>query len=209
MDQYGYGMPWSPPFPSWPDTVVKDSGNVFSIFVQDSLVTVLNLYAPCLPPCLDTAYEDSSYHNHKQNHYRIPERETILVDSVGPAYGDFGDEGTNSDYSYQLIWYHKASGEEWGTYTRVIPLAVTDLQRQFSAKLFPNPTDGNFNIQLSMVPDTPLSFDMFDTRGQKIYTQKISAALSQINLKNLPKGFYVWEIQSGTGAVKRGKLVFE
>ncbi|MDA6072445.1 endonuclease [Flavobacterium sp. AC] len=62
--------------------------------------------------------------------------------------------------------------------------------------LYPNPTNGNFNIYFDII-NSPYSIEIISILGQKVFEKSnITDSLSTIN--NLPKGIYIVRINSGS-----------
>lgn len=59
--------------------------------------------------------------------------------------------------------------------------------------IFPNPSDGNFNIGLNNF-DSPYSLEIFSFTGQKVF-EKQNASDSVISVSYLPSGIYIVKIE--------------
>src|ERR1035437_4665255 len=65
---------------------------------------------------------------------------------------------------------------------------------QSGLKVYPNPSDGNFNLHFSEVKTSPSAVDIFNTMGEKVYTELIKGIgdfTVETNLKKLPDGVYI------------------
>lgn len=71
---------------------------------------------------------------------------------------------------------------------------------QIDTKIFPNPNNGNFNIQLNAA-DGPIEIKVFDESGKEIYQERQNdfsgSHEGTINLQNAQKGFYYLKIIQG------------
>jgi hypothetical protein len=65
---------------------------------------------------------------------------------------------------------------------------------QSGLKVYPNPSDGNFNLHFSEVKTSSSAIDIFNTMGEKVYTELIKGTgdfTVETNLKKLPVGVYI------------------
>jgi hypothetical protein len=65
---------------------------------------------------------------------------------------------------------------------------------QSGLKIYPNPSDGNFNFHFSEVKTSPSAVDVFNTMGEKVFTELIKKTgdfTLEANLKKLPVGVYI------------------
>lgn len=79
-----------------------------------------------------------------------------------------------------------------------------------SIKVYPNPSNGVFTLQSSVVSDQS-SVEVYNVLGEKVYSQfsTLHSPLS-INLSNQPNGIYLYRLISETGQmIGEGKLVIE
>lgn len=61
--------------------------------------------------------------------------------------------------------------------------------------IYPNPSDGNFNIEFSN-STIPYSIEIISFSGQKVF-EKQNAASSEVSVQNLPSGIYIIKIIKG------------
>jgi hypothetical protein len=74
----------------------------------------------------------------------------------------------------------------------------------FQFSLFPNPTDGNLTIELTLSSAQNLQFKLQDVLGREVYAseeQNISGTLTrQLDLSKLPSGTYFLKVMHGEGS---------
>ena len=66
-----------------------------------------------------------------------------------------------------------------------------------SVKLYPNPTSGVLNIQ----GEGMVSFEVYNTVGQRVMTQEVNGNAAQINTESLNTGIYFLRILANDGNV--------
>ena len=79
------------------------------------------------------------------------------------------------------------------------------------AKVYPNPNNGQFTVQLANAPK-PTRIEIYNTLGEKVYTGQLSASGPQtlIDMSNRPAGVYLYRILANDDAlVSEGKLVVQ
>ncbi|MHC0447696.1 endonuclease [Flavobacterium sp. 3-218] len=71
--------------------------------------------------------------------------------------------------------------------------------------IYPNPSDGNFNIGYGS--STSYSIEIISFTGQKVF-EKLNTSDSEISVRNLPKGIYVVQITTAEKTVTK-KIIIE
>ena len=104
--------------------------------------------------------------------------------------GDFGaaDVGTLNS------WYVEVCE------TIEMPLAVNEFAELTNFSIYPNPNNGEFEIQFKSVSDNIIKVEMFDIRGRSIFNRSFNATSSfneTINLGNLQSGIYLVKVTDG------------
>ncbi|NJN34275.1 MAG: T9SS type A sorting domain-containing protein [Saprospiraceae bacterium] len=61
---------------------------------------------------------------------------------------------------------------------------------EFKLKVFPNPSDGRFEVVVDAVSDK-MSFEIFDASGKKVHQQPANGLNTAINISHLPTGIYI------------------
>ena len=82
-----------------------------------------------------------------------------------------------------------------------------DLSRSnLDAHIFPNPSNGIFNIQIVSENIQPFTFEVFDVSGKLLKRVELNQNRAEVQLTNLPSGFYFGKITMD-GKVKVEKIV--
>jgi len=76
-------------------------------------------------------------------------------------------------------------------------------------KVYPNPTQGDFMLELPSYSGKSLQVELFDVTGKRIYAAShLSAHPVQVSLPDLPSGIYLVRAKDGTQLLK-GRIVIE
>lgn len=110
-------------------------------------------------------------------------------------------------YEKTLIYYHKMNGSTMGTYYLISGLE--DNIAVINAGIFPNPATSDFQLKLSETPPKGTVFKLYDALGRKTKEQSINEISNNIIRGNLSNGIYFWQLESESGVISKGKLVFE
>ena len=89
-------------------------------------------------------------------------------------------------------------------------ISVTSLDssvsiNQFSKsdiKVYPNPNNGQFTLELSKKPLGQLNLTISNTLGQMVYNQQPTSTTNTIDLSNVEKGIYIMDLSSPTQSFK-------
>ena len=88
-------------------------------------------------------------------------------------------------------------------------LELEDLIAGF--ELYPNPTDGNFSIELSNLQQNEATIEIFDLQGRSVFQQSLATtsgrAKADLRLENLPSGFYSVLVRDGQRQASRKIIV--
>lgn len=79
-----------------------------------------------------------------------------------------------------------------------------------SVVVYPNPNKGSFNLQVILAQNSPLTFEVFNSLGQKVYQKEYRevSVLKENYSFHLPSGVYSYRLVSANG-VYSGKLIIE
>lgn len=72
-------------------------------------------------------------------------------------------------------------------------------------KVYPNPTNGNFTLQIE-VPFTQAALTIFDVTGKQILQQNITQTVTQLSLFAYPKGMYFYHVRVNNELIT-GKII--
>lgn len=103
----------------------------------------------------------------------------------------------------QFVKYFKSDFGSFINYQFIIPdltyIANQELNREYF-DIYPNPNDGNFNINLNFAPDHTTQIQIFDMFGKnvwKITGSQITGESFGVDLSSLSKGLYFINVNSG------------
>jgi PKD repeat protein len=75
-----------------------------------------------------------------------------------------------------------------------------------TVQIYPNPTNGTFTIDIANITGS-VNLNIYNALGQMVYTSKLNAGKSQVNLNNNAPGLYLYRILNETGTtIAVGKL---
>jgi len=84
--------------------------------------------------------------------------------------------------------------------------AINDLSQNAIATVFPNPATNLLTI--TTTTSQPSEIILYDIASRKLMQQKFSGS-AILNIENLAKGVYLYEVRDEKGVVKQGKVVKE
>jgi photosystem II stability/assembly factor-like uncharacterized protein len=82
--------------------------------------------------------------------------------------------------------------------------------KEFSknVSVFPNPSKGLVNVEVSKANGSNIAINIFDTMGRVVYTKSSALSATQLDLNNLANGVYMMQVQTGENISMR-KIVIE
>jgi PKD repeat protein len=95
-------------------------------------------------------------------------------------------------------------------YIEVLPNGMVEIGVELAAKLFPNPNDGNFTIEIADKGQHNLQLHMYNALGSEVYFEEFqSNGNTRKNLKfnSLPSGVYFVHLNTNKKIVYRTKVV--
>jgi len=105
-----------------------------------------------------------------------------------------------SDISYNNNYFDNENITNENDYTNILQHNITsDHSSEYSIKVYPNPTPGNFTLVLSGIDfDNSYSFEITNMIGGRIYKIKdIRTNVIMIDISDQPKGAYLVKINTG------------
>ena len=76
-------------------------------------------------------------------------------------------------------------------------------------KLYPNPNNGKFTIESSVVSEK-WSIEIYNTLGQQVYKSPLNSAANELDLSPNAKGLYFYRVLTETGMlISEGKLIIQ
>ncbi len=71
----------------------------------------------------------------------------------------------------------------------------TDVLRNHTVRIYPNPTEGALQISISGLTDTDnCSLSIYTSQGARVMTENVNADRADINISNQPAGVYLLRI---------------
>jgi len=133
-----------------------------------------------------------------------------FCEGLGAVYfGEFSEDPWWPQGYSDLIYYHKANGEQWGTPYYFTIVGIEEKQT-INASVYPNPANEHVEISIPSVAlskHTSVQFQLFDIAGKAIQTQTIVSEKTLFTTAHLPKGIYYWRMASANQTLQQGKLV--
>jgi hypothetical protein len=109
----------------------------------------------------------------------------------------------------KLIYYHKASGEKWGSPYYFIIVGTNKIIEPH-ADIAPNPANKELIVTLRNKfgkNSSNIQFTIYDLYGQNKYTQNIIQDKNIVSVENLSDGLYYWKITSDGYLLQQGKFI--
>jgi hypothetical protein len=127
---------------------------------------------------------------------------TISTNAPTALNADSNSIGTGGTFTNQIVQ------TDQGANKNILCILSTNegLPENHGAVLYPNPSNGVFNCELSDVNEGTL--DIYNTMGVKVYSALIKDQTLKIDLSHLPKGIYLVTLQHEKG-IERGKIVVQ
>jgi hypothetical protein len=140
-----------------------------------------------------------------------------FVEGLGNVYSHMYIESNHSLTNKELIFYHKVSGDIWGTYIPITnsykgyyPNGIKEVTNESIIKIFPNPTKDILKINIenfsSFLFSSTLKLTFTNTLGQTVFVKNISEKEIEINCSDWQKGVYFWHLTDDEMKVKTGKI---
>jgi len=148
---------------------------------------------------------------------------SISVESSSTYHWDFGENA--SPRTANTVGPHTVSFSETGSKTVTLTVngisvtkqfevftttGIEDIYNQASVNVFPNPSQGAFNLLLMLRKMSDLDISVINSKGQIIYSNKLKNRIAEvnipINLSKSGKGIYILNIKGGDMNVSR-KLI--
>lgn len=128
------------------------------------------------------------------------------------AGGDASGSNGSVSFTVGQIFYTSAEGEN-GSVNQGVQQAydigvITGVENvDIVANLFPNPTVGNVQLNISNFESNAFQMNLFDASGKLIFTQKIATSTSLFSLNECASGIYTLSILKDKKQVKSFRIV--
>ena len=146
------------------------------------------------------------------------ESQSFYTDAEGKAKFEKVIPTDGLSYSVTKSGYQTVTGEfnlESGDKTINVELSLLtgmDEINLSNLKIYPNPSNGIFNIELDNKSNTDYKIKVFDITGTIVFVKDISGmntAEEQINISDKPKGIYFLSIESENGELINRKILLK
>ena len=146
------------------------------------------------------------------------ESQSFYTDAEGKAKFEKVIPIDGLSYSVTKSGYQTVTGEfnlESGDKTINVELSLLtgmDEINLSNLKIYPNPSNGIFNIELDNKSNTDYKIKVFDITGTIVFVKDISGmntAEEQINISDKPKGIYFLSIESENGELINRKILLK
>jgi hypothetical protein len=74
--------------------------------------------------------------------------------------------------------------------------------------IYPNPNNGSFNVSISEFTNKT-TVQLYNAIGQAIFSEEVKASLTNVNLKQLPKGIYFIQLKEADKVIKTSRIIVE
>ncbi len=126
---------------------------------------------------------------------------------------NYTNHGTFSSSNYFVAFGEDNKGEVFvaglydGKISRIIE-STNSLQNseRNDLKFYPNPSNGNLNIELEQVPSNTLK--IFNLSGVLEFESSLNSKINSVDISNLRRGIYIYELELNND-ILRGKLIIE
>ncbi len=97
-------------------------------------------------------------------------------------------------------------------YIEVLPNGIVEIGLELSAKIYPNPNDGIFNLEINDKSMHNLELHIYSSIGAEVYIDMFKSqgkTLKQLNLQSLSKGIYFLHLNDDKGIIYKEKIVIQ
>ena len=139
---------------------------------------------------------------------------------------DFGDGNTSIEqnpahtynnsgvYTVSLVACNGAICDttERTDYIEVLPNGIVEIGVALSTKLYPNPNDGNFTLEINDKGSHELQVHIYNVYGAEVFSESFNSngkTLKQLQLNKLSSGVYFVHLNTSNKVVYQGKVIIE
>jgi hypothetical protein len=97
-------------------------------------------------------------------------------------------------------------------YINVLPNGLVEVGIEMSAKIYPNPNDGEFTLEINDLSKHKLQLHIYNMIGAEVFYDEFEShglTTKKLNLQTLPKGVYFVHLNTSEKVVYTGKVVIE
>lgn len=85
--------------------------------------------------------------------------------------------------------------------------SLEDISEQLSATIFPNPSNGQFQIEIDNSITFNTKLEIYNTVGEKVYVETLTQQLNQIDVSKLTAGIYFVKLLNDTKAFNQKIII--
>lgn len=130
---------------------------------------------------------------------------TLVVDSTGAGIGG------SKEVSVNVTTAEGCTTSANVSFTFLDCTGIGELAKVIGLEVYPNPTDGNFNLQISTPQPVVVDIKVVNAYGNLVYTAKSIAInttyKSAFNLSQLADGVYFVTVESGNSSVSKKLII--
>jgi hypothetical protein len=135
--------------------------------------------------------------------------EMVLTDSDNDGISWWANNDENNGY----MRFRKLNGAyvkmiegDFGKQIRYVfrygnSVDVKEQKQELGVSVYPNPSNGRFNIKLNSLPEQTAAIKVFDSAGKQVFIKELditqSKMLQRINLSGVDNGIYLLKVESG------------
>lgn len=88
-----------------------------------------------------------------------------------------------------------------------IPTGISQMNNDITALIYPNPSNGLFNLQISGALAGICTIGIYTLQGELVYNEKTLSSQNTIDLSNNAKGLYFYKVKNNNYVISAGKVV--
>ena len=160
---------------------------------------------------IDSVIVAGNFHKRFKINYYEEQGVVYLIEGIGASTGLISWFLGSYSFGYfsELVCFMQDSinAYPYGHECELVYLGVDETKTKQQLEIFPNPAPGLIN--LSGLPDNPVTIQAFNLFGQKVYETFYITGDSKIDLSHLPKGMYLLKVWMNGEPVKTEKIILQ
>lgn len=126
---------------------------------------------------------------------------TTIKNSTGSVAASIGQ------ISYAFVSNGSQSISQGVQQTYEITTAINTIDENIHIEIMPNPTTHNVHLSIQEYQANKYRYSLFDISGNKLQNNKITSALTRLDLQSLPASTYLLQVIDHTQATKTFKII--
>ncbi|MEL6867100.1 MAG: T9SS type A sorting domain-containing protein, partial [Bacteroidota bacterium] len=110
------------------------------------------------------------------------------------------------NYTFEAYATNGCPYLKWKEITVVMPVHTDELLAHNHLAIYPNPSDGLFNLEIDLVEEQDLEIQVYNTLGAALLKQTLATTRKvrqSLDLSKWPSGIYFLEMSSGAAYLRR------